>query len=48
VEAIRSLLYDDAALKAMSARMHGLKGQMEEESLNLMMSTLVSSAPARP
>lgn len=48
LEAIRSLLYDDAALKAMSARMHGLKGQMEEESLNLMMSTLVSSAPARP
>lgn len=45
--AIRDLIYDRPSLEAMSSRMHGLKDQLEEQSLHLMMQTLMSTKEVR-
>lgn len=44
IEAIRSLIYDDAALKRMGDNMRRLKGQLEYESLERIVSALAANA----
>ncbi len=45
--AIRSLIYDDEALEAMSAGMHAMKAQLEEESLGHILAALAAERGVR-
>lgn len=47
LDAIRSLIYDADALSQMAENMRGLKGQLEEESLNRIMASIALSAEAK-
>ncbi len=48
LSAIQDLIYDRAALDQMSSRMRGLKGQLEVESLRLMMQTFAQPGEGAP
>lgn len=47
LSAIRALLYDQPALSAMAANMRGLKGQLEAESLDLILRALPRAAAGK-